>query len=94
MNEMSREEALLHGSARGRIGPIPVGGYAILTESGRPSRGIRLSALTAISTSVVRRSSWRERKPSPITRLKRLNSASIRDRRLYPLRPLALVRDL
>ena len=43
--------------------------YLRRTYSGRPSFSIRLSAATAMATSVVCRPSVRERSASPITRL-------------------------
>src|SRR3954463_8978916 len=49
----------------GRTTPYPVWGHAMRTDSGRPNSSMRLSAWTATSTSVARRSSVRERNPSP-----------------------------
>src|SRR4051794_33778375 len=45
---------------------------------------MRLSTWTATPTSVARRSSVRERSPSPITRLYRLITVSAQARLLYP----------
>jgi len=51
--------------------PTPVCVQAMRTEFGRPSSNMRLRTWTATSTSVRWRSSVCERRPSPITRLKR-----------------------
>ncbi len=56
--------------------------HAVRTYSGRPRSSMRFSAPTAMDTSVARRRSVRERSPSPITRLKRLTSASTSARQL------------
>ena len=73
---------VLHGSLGGRSWAISFHCYGIRTYSGRPSSSIRFKALTAIITSVARRRSVRDRSPSPMTRLKRLMSASTRARQL------------
>ena len=68
----------------GRTDPNPVRVQAMRTYFGRPSSSIRLSTWTATFTSVARRSSVRERNPSPITRLYRLIAVSARARFTYP----------
>jgi hypothetical protein len=73
---------LLHESGGGRSSAISLHCYGRRTYSGRPSSSIRFSALTAISTSVARRRSVHDRSPSPMTRLKRLISASTSARQL------------
>jgi len=64
----------------GRSCPSPVCSQAMRTEIGRPSSSIRLRAWTATATSVVWRSSVRERSPSPITCLNLPIAASTRAR--------------
>jgi len=71
---------VLHGSAGGYSPAISSCRYGRRTYSGRPSSSIRFSAPAAIATSVARRRSVRNRRPSPMTRLKRLMSASTRAR--------------
>ena len=66
----------------GAVGPEPARVHVMRTYSGRPSSSMRLSARTAMATSVVRRPSVRECSPPPITRLKRAISASTRARQL------------
>ena len=70
------------GRDRGRTGPYPVRGQAVRTYFGRPSSSMRFITWTATSISVARRSSVRERSPSPITRLNRPMVASARARAL------------
>ena len=53
---------------------------ATRTEIGRPKSSMRLRAWTATFTSAARRSSMRERNPSPITCLNRPVAASARAR--------------
>jgi hypothetical protein len=79
---LDRAETLLHGSVDGRSSVTLSYCYGMRTYAGRPSSSIRFSASTAIVTSVVRRRSVRDRRPSPMTRLKRLISASTRARQL------------
>ncbi len=55
----------------GRTDPIPVFVQAMRTEFGRPSSSMRLRTWTATPTSIAWRSSVCERRPSPITCLKR-----------------------
>ena len=64
----------------GAATPAPAVVQAMRTEIGRPSSSMRLSAWTATSTSVARRSSVRERNPSPITCLNLPTPASARAR--------------
>ena len=64
----------------GRSCPSPVCSQAVRTEIGRPNSSMRLSAWTATSTSVARRSSVRERSPSPITCLNLPTAASTKAR--------------
>ncbi len=64
----------------GRACPSPIRGQAIRTEIGRPSSSMRLSTWTATATSVARRSSLRDRSPSPITCFHRAMAASTRAR--------------
>jgi len=64
----------------GRSCPYPVCGQAMRTEIGRPSSSMRLRTWTATSTSVARRSSVRERSPSPMTCLNLPMAASARAR--------------
>jgi len=64
----------------GRSSLNPAWDQAVRTEFGRPNSDMRLSAWTATSTSVARRSSVRERSPSPITCLNRPITASARAR--------------
>ncbi len=78
----ARRRTVLHRSVGGRSSAVPSHRYGRRTYSGRPSSSIRFSALTAIATSVARRRSVRDRRPSPMTRLKRLMSASTRARQL------------
>ena len=66
----------------GRTDPYPVLGHAMRTYFGRPSSSMRFRTWTATSISVARRSSVRERSPSPITRLNRPMVASARARAL------------
>ena len=73
---------VLQGSAGSRSLSISCCRYGRRTYSGRPSSSIRFSASTAMPISVARRRSVRDRRPSPITRLKRLMSASTRARQL------------
>jgi DNA-binding transcriptional MerR regulator len=73
---------VLHGSAGARSSAILLHCHERRTYSGRPSSSIRFSALTAIVTSVVRRRSVHDRRPSPMIRLKRLMSASTSARQL------------
>ena len=49
-------------------------------QLGRPSSSMRFIAVMAMLTSVARRRSVRDRRPSPMTRLKRLMSASTKAR--------------
>src|SRR4051812_41516179 len=70
------------GRNRGRTGPYPVRGQAVRTYFGRPNSSMRFRTWTATSISVARRSSVRERSPSPITRLNRPMVASARARAL------------
>ena len=74
--------ALLHGLANGSRYPQPSVNYAIRMESGRPNSNMRFMTCTATVTSVARRSSFRTRSPSPITRLYRPMVASTRLRLL------------
>ena len=76
------QRPLLQGSVGGRSPAISSDHYGRRTYRGRASSSIRFSALTAIATSVGRRRSVRDRRPSPMTRLKRLMSASTRARQL------------
>src|SRR4051812_36235422 len=64
--------------------PTPFWAHAMRTDSGRPSSSMRFRTWTATSTSVARRSSVRERSPSPITRFHRPMVASARARFVYP----------
>ena len=64
----------------GRSYPSPAGSQAMRTEIGRPRSSMRLSAWTSTSTTVARRSSVRERSPSPITCLNLAMAASARAR--------------
>ena len=68
----------------GAMTPTPFWAHAMRTDSGRPSSSMRFRTWTPTSISVARRSSVRERSPSPITRLKRPIVASARARSLYP----------
>jgi hypothetical protein len=61
--------AVLHGSRERHSDPVIVVSYAMRTDSGRPSFNMRFNAQAAISTSVDRRASVRDRSASPITRL-------------------------
>ena len=70
------------GQGCGRTDPYPVRGQAVRTYFGRPSSSMRFRTWTATSISVARRSSVRERSPSPITRLNRPMVASARARAL------------
>ena len=79
---LRRHMTSLHGSAGGRSPAVLSWHYGRRTYSGRPSSSIRFSALTAIATSVARRRAVRDRRPLPMTRLKRLMSASTRARQL------------
>jgi predicted amino acid racemase len=72
--------SVLHGSSTEQMLAILNFGYARRTYFRRPSSSIRFSACTAMTTSVARRRSVRDRSPSPMTRLKRLMSASTRAR--------------
>src|SRR3954469_17292371 len=82
-----------HDHVGGRVARIRGGGamtpssfwaHAMRTDSGRPSSSMRFRTWTATSISVARRSSVRERSPSPITRLNRPMVASARARFVYP----------
>ncbi len=64
----------------GAVAPAPLVGQAMRTEIGRPNSSMRLRAWTATPTSVARRSSVRERSPSPITCLNLPMAASTRAR--------------
>ena len=64
--------------------PSPVPGQAMRLEIWRPSSSIRLSAWTATSTSVARRSSSRDCSPSPITCFHPATATSARARVLSP----------
>ena len=66
----------------GAMTPTPFWAHAMRTDSGRPSSSMRFRTWTATSISVARRSSVRERSPSPITRLNRPMVASARARAL------------
>src|SRR5215210_7387995 len=68
----------------GAMTPTPFWAHAMRTDSGRPSSSMRFRTWTATSISVARRSSVRERSPSPITRLNRPMVASARARFVYP----------
>ncbi len=68
----------------GAVAPAPAVVQATRTEIGRPRSSMRLSAWTATSTSVARRSSVREHNPSPIT-----VPARLRTWHLQRLRPAA-----
>src|SRR4051812_15795906 len=68
----------------GAMPPTPFWAHTMRTDSGRPSSSMRFRTWTATSISVARRSSVRERSPSPITRLNRPMVASARARQLYP----------
>ena len=78
----TRRGTLLHGSADGCGPAISPHRYGRRMYSGRPRSSIWFSALTAIATSVTRRGSVRDRRPSPMIRFKRLMSASTRARQL------------
>jgi hypothetical protein len=67
---------VLHGPAGGRSVPNLIFRHTRRTCFGRPSSSMRFS--TAMATSVARRRSVCERSASPVTRLKRLMSASTR----------------
>jgi tripartite-type tricarboxylate transporter receptor subunit TctC len=62
--------------------PVVGAAHAVRTYSGRPSFSIRLSARPPMATSVARRSSVRDRRPSPRTRFHLDTSASTRARQL------------
>lgn len=79
---MGHRGTVLQGSAGSRSLSISCCRYGRRTYSGRPSSSIRFSASTAMPISVARRRSVRDRRPSPITRLKRLMSASTRARQV------------
>src|SRR4051794_17055965 len=66
----------------GAMPPTPFWAHAMRADSGRPSSSMRFRTWTATSISVARRSSVRERSPSPITRLNRPMVASARARAL------------
>src|SRR4051794_12600807 len=66
----------------GAMTPTPFWAHAMRADSGRPSSSMRFRTWTATSISVARRSSVRERSPSPITRLNRPTVASARARAL------------
>src|SRR3954464_9699003 len=66
----------------GAMTPTPFWAHAMRADSGRPSSSMRFRTWTATSISVARRSSVRERSPSPITRLNRPMVASARARAL------------
>src|SRR4051794_20380465 len=66
----------------GAMPPTPFWAHAMRADSGRPSSSMRFRTWTATSISVARRSSVRERSPSPITRLNRPMVASVRARAL------------
>ena len=77
-----RYPTVLHGSAVQTHDAFSLRSHAVRTYCGRPRSSMRFSALTAMATSVARRRSVWECKPSPITRLKRLTSASTSARQL------------
>src|SRR3954447_26081489 len=66
----------------GAVTPTPFWAHAMRADSGRPSSSMQFRTWTATSISVARRSSVRERSPSPITRLNRPMVASARARAL------------
>jgi len=68
----------------GAVTPAPVAFRRCGRRFGRPSSSMRLRAWTATFTSVARRSSVRERSPSPITCLNLPMAASTRARFVYP----------
>ncbi len=73
---------VLQELAGGRSSTIYLHCYGRRTYSGRPRSSMRFSALTAVATLVARRRLVRNRRPSPMTRLKRLMSASSSARQL------------
>jgi len=68
----------------GAVTPAPVAFRRCGRRFGRPSSSMRLRAWTATFTSVARRSSVRERSPSPITCLNLPMAASTRARFVCP----------
>ena len=76
------DAALLHGSAVRRQIARRSAVHAMRVYAGRPSSSIRLRARAAVAASVDRRSSVRDRSPSPMTRFQRDTSASAKARQL------------
>ena len=64
-----RDVSLLHGGMEWRVGTLRRITQATRTNLACPNSRIRLSDLTAMTTSVARRASWREFSASPMTHL-------------------------